>query len=66
MNEPFYLSDEQRMIRDLARKIARERVAPNAACPFRAFRPWAFPRPPDLVAGPRTLRERLGSYRRHA
>ena len=31
MNEPFYLSDEQRMIRDLARKIARERVAPNAA-----------------------------------
>jgi alkylation response protein AidB-like acyl-CoA dehydrogenase len=31
MNEPFYLTDEQRMIRDLARKIARERVAPNAA-----------------------------------
>jgi len=31
MNEAFYLSDEQRMIRDLARKIARERVAPNAA-----------------------------------
>src|SRR2546426_10373716 len=31
MNEPFYLSDDQRMIRDLARKIARERVAPNAA-----------------------------------
>jgi alkylation response protein AidB-like acyl-CoA dehydrogenase len=31
MNEPFYLSDEQRMLRDLARKLARERVAPNAA-----------------------------------
>jgi alkylation response protein AidB-like acyl-CoA dehydrogenase len=31
MNEPFYLTDEQRMIRELARKIARERVAPNAA-----------------------------------
>src|SRR5689334_16602471 len=31
MNEPFYLSDDQRMIRDLARKLARERVAPNAA-----------------------------------
>src|SRR3989454_10870466 len=31
MNEPFYLTDEQRMLRDLARKIARERVAPNAA-----------------------------------
>src|SRR5207237_8788214 len=31
MNEPFYLTDDQRMIRDLARKIARERVAPNAA-----------------------------------
>jgi alkylation response protein AidB-like acyl-CoA dehydrogenase len=31
MNEPFYLTDEQRMIRDLARKIASERVAPNAA-----------------------------------
>jgi alkylation response protein AidB-like acyl-CoA dehydrogenase len=31
MNEPFYLTDDQRAIRDLARKIARERVAPNAA-----------------------------------
>src|SRR2546426_5512054 len=31
MNEPFYLTDDQRMLRDLARKIARERVAPNAA-----------------------------------
>src|SRR5438309_2624068 len=31
MNEPFYLTDDQRMIRGLARKIARERVAPNAA-----------------------------------
>jgi alkylation response protein AidB-like acyl-CoA dehydrogenase len=31
MHEPFYLTDDQRMIRDLARKIARERVAPNAA-----------------------------------
>ncbi len=31
MYEPFYLTDDQRMIRDLARKIARERVAPNAA-----------------------------------
>jgi butyryl-CoA dehydrogenase len=27
----FYLSDDQRMIRDLARKIARERIAPHAA-----------------------------------
>jgi len=31
MHEPFYLTDDQRMIRDLARKIARELVAPNAA-----------------------------------
>jgi alkylation response protein AidB-like acyl-CoA dehydrogenase len=31
MNDLFYLSDEQRMIRDLARKVARERVAPHAA-----------------------------------
>ena len=31
MNDLFYLTDEQRMIRDLARKIARERVAPHAA-----------------------------------
>src|SRR5438445_6962227 len=31
MNEPFYLTDDQRVIRDLARKLARERVAPNAA-----------------------------------
>ena len=31
MHEPFYLTDDQRMICDLARKIARELVAPNAA-----------------------------------
>jgi butyryl-CoA dehydrogenase len=31
MQEPFYLTDDQRMIRDLARKIARERIAPHAA-----------------------------------
>ena len=31
MNELFYLNDDQRMIRDLARKIARERIAPHAA-----------------------------------
>jgi alkylation response protein AidB-like acyl-CoA dehydrogenase len=31
MHDLFYLTDEQRMIRDLARKIARERVAPHAA-----------------------------------
>jgi len=31
MSDLFYLTDEQRMIRDLARKIARERVAPHAA-----------------------------------
>jgi len=31
MNDLFYLTDEQRLIRDLARKIARERVAPHAA-----------------------------------
>jgi len=31
MNELFYLSENQRMIRDLARKIARERIAPRAA-----------------------------------
>ena len=31
MNELFYLTDDQRTIRDLARKIARERIAPHAA-----------------------------------
>ncbi len=31
MNELFYLTDEQHMIRDLARKLARERIAPHAA-----------------------------------
>src|SRR2546430_7440435 len=31
MNELFYLSEDRRMIRDLARKIARERIAPRAA-----------------------------------
>ena len=31
MNELFYLTDDQRAIRDLARKIARERIAPHAA-----------------------------------
>jgi alkylation response protein AidB-like acyl-CoA dehydrogenase len=31
MNEPYYLTDEQRAIRDLAREIARERIAPLAA-----------------------------------
>ncbi len=31
MNDLFYLTDEQRMIRDRARKVARERVAPHAA-----------------------------------
>ena len=31
MNDPFYLTDDQRMIRDLARKVARERIAPHAA-----------------------------------
>jgi alkylation response protein AidB-like acyl-CoA dehydrogenase len=31
MADLFYLTDEQRMIRDLARKIARERIAPHAA-----------------------------------
>jgi alkylation response protein AidB-like acyl-CoA dehydrogenase len=31
MRADFYLTDEQRMIRDLARKIARERIAPHAA-----------------------------------
>jgi alkylation response protein AidB-like acyl-CoA dehydrogenase len=31
MNDPFYLTDEQQMIRDLARKIGRERIAPHAA-----------------------------------
>jgi alkylation response protein AidB-like acyl-CoA dehydrogenase len=31
MNDLFYLTDEQRLIRDLARKIARERIAPHAA-----------------------------------
>ena len=29
--EDFYLTDEQRLIRDLARKVAREKVAPHAA-----------------------------------
>jgi butyryl-CoA dehydrogenase len=31
MNDLFYLTEEQRMIRDLARKVARERVMPHAA-----------------------------------
>jgi butyryl-CoA dehydrogenase len=31
MNDLFYLTDEQRMIRDLARKVTRERIAPHAA-----------------------------------
>ena len=31
MNDLFYLTDEQRMIRDLACRISRERVAPNAS-----------------------------------
>jgi butyryl-CoA dehydrogenase len=31
MNDHFYLTDDQRMIRDLARKIARDRVARHAA-----------------------------------
>jgi alkylation response protein AidB-like acyl-CoA dehydrogenase len=31
MSDVFYLTDDQRMIRDLARKIARERIAPHAA-----------------------------------
>jgi butyryl-CoA dehydrogenase len=31
MQDAFYLTDDQRMIRDLARKIARERIAPHAA-----------------------------------
>ena len=31
MKDLFYLSDEQRMIRDLTRKVARERIAPVAA-----------------------------------
>jgi alkylation response protein AidB-like acyl-CoA dehydrogenase len=31
LKEPFYLTDDQRMIRDLARKLAREVIAPVAA-----------------------------------
>ena len=31
MSESFGLSDEQRQLRDLARQIARERIAPRAA-----------------------------------
>jgi butyryl-CoA dehydrogenase len=31
LKELFYLTDEQRMIRDLARKVAREKIAPVAA-----------------------------------
>jgi len=31
MNDLFYLTDDQRAIRDLARKVARERIAPHAA-----------------------------------
>jgi alkylation response protein AidB-like acyl-CoA dehydrogenase len=31
MSDLFYLTDEQRMIRDLARKVTRERIAPHAA-----------------------------------
>ena len=32
MNQLYYLTDEQRAIRDLAREIAREKIAPVAAC----------------------------------
>src|SRR2546428_3180783 len=31
MNDLFYLTEDQRMIRDLARKVARDRIAPHAA-----------------------------------
>jgi alkylation response protein AidB-like acyl-CoA dehydrogenase len=31
VNDAFALGDEQRMLRDLARKVARERIAPHAA-----------------------------------
>src|SRR5262245_56958596 len=31
MKDLFYLTDEQRMLRDLTRKVARERIAPLAA-----------------------------------
>ena len=31
MRELYYLTDEQRAIRDLAREIAREKIAPVAA-----------------------------------
>src|SRR3989442_10562702 len=31
MRDDFDLTDEQRMIRDLARKVAREKIAPHAA-----------------------------------
>jgi butyryl-CoA dehydrogenase len=31
MQEPVYLTDEQRAVRDLARKVARDRIAPHAA-----------------------------------
>jgi alkylation response protein AidB-like acyl-CoA dehydrogenase len=31
MRSDFHLTDDQRMIRDLARKVARERIAPHAA-----------------------------------
>src|SRR5437867_1924223 len=31
MHDMFYLTEEQRMIRDLARKVARDRIAPHAA-----------------------------------
>jgi butyryl-CoA dehydrogenase len=31
VNDIFYLTEEQRMIRDLARKVARDRIAPHAA-----------------------------------
>jgi len=31
VNQPWYLNDEQRAIRDLAREVARERIAPLAA-----------------------------------
>ena len=31
LKEPFYLTDDQRMVRDLARKVAREKIAPVAS-----------------------------------
>ena len=64
MNDLFYLTDEQRMIRDLARKVARDRVAPHAA---RYDEAEAYPEDSMRAVSEAGLYARLGAggLRRH-